>query len=102
MPEMMNQTPAILVGIVLLFLVIQFCAILWIGVRLGRIERALGGRNGGAGEVGSEAPETEVSAGSAFEEFLDEDPARRKLPKKEQFAAYREWRKQMGLNWSKS
>jgi hypothetical protein len=43
----------------------------------------------------------EVESGSLFEEFLDEDPQRRDLGKKEQFAAFRAWRSAKGLNWSK-
>ncbi|MEK7950602.1 hypothetical protein [Luteolibacter soli] len=34
-----------------------------------------------------------------FAEFLAEDPSRRELPKKEQFAQFRQWRDQKGLNW---
>jgi Na+-transporting methylmalonyl-CoA/oxaloacetate decarboxylase gamma subunit len=34
-----------------------------------------------------------------FAEFLEEDPSRRDLPKKEQFAAFRQWRENKGLNW---
>lgn len=45
--------------------------------------------------------EVEVGAGTHFEEFLNEDPERRKLPKKLQFKAYRAWRTEKGLNWSK-
>ncbi len=41
----------------------------------------------------------EVAPGTPFEEFLNEDPSRRSLSKKEQFAAYRDWRSQKGLNW---
>lgn len=41
----------------------------------------------------------EVAPGTPFEEFLNEDPARRSLSKKEQFAAYRDWRSLKGLNW---
>ena len=37
---------------------------------------------------------------SAFEQFLAEDPARISMPKSEQFAAYRQWRKDKGMNWS--
>jgi len=43
----------------------------------------------------------EAPAGTHFEEFLNEDRERRKLTKKEKFKAYREWRKEKGLNWSK-
>ncbi len=41
----------------------------------------------------------EVASGTPFEEFLNEDPSRRSLGKKEQFTAYRNWRSQKGLNW---
>jgi len=37
-----------------------------------------------------------------FAEFLAEDPARRDLPKKEQFAESRRWREAKGLNWKGS
>ncbi len=37
-----------------------------------------------------------------FESFLSEDPSRSKLTKNEQFAAYRKWRQEKGLNWSAS
>lgn len=43
----------------------------------------------------------EVPAGTHFEEFLNEDRERRKLTKKEKFKAYRAWRTEKGLNWSK-
>lgn len=39
---------------------------------------------------------------SAFESFLKEDPSRMQLTKSEQFAAYRQWRKNKGLNWKTS
>jgi hypothetical protein len=41
----------------------------------------------------------EAAHGTPFEEFLNEDPARRAMSKKEQFAAYRDWRSAKGLNW---
>jgi hypothetical protein len=34
-----------------------------------------------------------------FASFLAEDPARGQLPKKEQFAAFRRWREEKGMNW---
>lgn len=50
-----------------------------------------------------EAPEiSEPEPGTPFDEFLREDPDRRSMPKKEQFKAYRKWRADKGLNWSKS
>lgn len=39
---------------------------------------------------------------SAFQAFLAEDPQRLSLSKSEQFAAFREWRREKGMNWSNS
>ena len=68
--------------------------------RLRRIERSLSG--GASQEISSDsAPSVaETSPGGAFESFLNEDPSRRDLSKSEQFAAYRRWRQEKGLNWS--
>ncbi|MBG7606514.1 MAG: hypothetical protein IZT59_00550 [Verrucomicrobia bacterium] len=49
----------------------------------------------------TEAQTVEAGPGSPFEEFLNEDPKHRTLPKKDQFKAYRKWRAEKGLNWSK-
>lgn len=43
--------------------------------------------------------EIPAASAGAFEAFLAEDPARRELPKKDQFAAFRRWRAEKGLNW---
>ena len=43
--------------------------------------------------------ELDRSRDGAFLRFLEEDAGRRKLPKSEQFAQYRQWRKERGLNW---
>jgi hypothetical protein len=43
--------------------------------------------------------ETTVASSGAFEIFLEENPARRNLPKNEQFTAFRRWRAEKGLNW---
>jgi hypothetical protein len=40
-----------------------------------------------------------ISQRADFLSFLSEDPLRRNLPKREQFAAYRKWRKEKGLSW---
>jgi len=66
--------------------------------RLARIERRLAPWQASSDPTPPSAAET--SAGGAFEAFLSEDPARRNLPKGEQFAAYRKWRQEKGLNWS--
>lgn len=51
-------------------------------------------------EPDAEPQQIEVPSGTQFEKFLDEDPKRRTLAKKEQFKAYRKWRDEKGLNWS--
>ncbi|MEX1113961.1 MAG: hypothetical protein WEB53_01850 [Akkermansiaceae bacterium] len=70
--------------------------------RLGRIERQAGAVRVEtlAAEAGPSLAET--SPGGAFETFLNEDPSRRELNKGEQFAAYRQWRHENGMNWSNS
>lgn len=97
--------------LVLLATIPVLCAIGLVAVSLARISRLLvhieqrlhqltdldsqaKARAGSAEPAGSTAP-------NAFEDFLREDPARRRLPKREQFAAYRVWRQENGLNWSR-
>jgi len=70
--------------------------------RLARIERRLNGGSGSKETAGAPAPAVESQPGGAFEAFLREDPAHRELPKREQFAAYRRWRHERGMNWSNS
>lgn len=70
--------------------------------RLGRIESRLAQpktdpRKGNSStSSGTHSDEDE----GPYEQFLAEDPQRLGLSKSEQFAAYREWRKERGLNWS--
>lgn len=52
-------------------------------------------------DCSQESAPVEVGPGTPFEEFLNEDPENRRLSKKEQFTAYRKWRAEKGLNWSK-
>lgn len=86
-------------------LVMLILVALRISGRMARIEQLLEG-----GAAGSPAPSLEVVGRSdpaqgteaqrrEFEEFLAEDESRRELSKKEQFAAYRAWRKDRGLTW---
>ena len=83
-------------------LVVALILIFRISGRLTRIEMALK-RPEASRERPEEAPlVAETSPGGAFEVFLNEDPARRELTKPEQFAAYRQWRHEKGMNWSNS
>lgn len=70
--------------------------------RLARIESQLADLANRSDPENSPPSQAETQAGGAFESFLSEDPARRLLPKNEQFAAYRKWRQEKGLNWSGS
>ncbi|MEI8037732.1 MAG: hypothetical protein WCJ14_05020 [Verrucomicrobiota bacterium] len=90
----------ILLGCVLGLLLLAVALLVRFSGRLERIERRLAGGQSGA-EAASPSP-AETSGGGAFETFLSEDPARRALAKGEQFAAYRRWRQENGLNWSNS
>ena len=81
-------------------------ALLLLGIRgrLRRIERWLAGQTGRNQDQDAavRSPADEHAPGGAFEQFLDEDPSRRELPKAEQFTEYRRWRNDRGLNWTKS
>jgi len=81
----------------LVFLLFMSLRISW---RLGWIERKLEQQKAEVSDSGPTVAES--SPGGAFEAFLDEDPARRELTKSEQFAAFRQWRHEKGMNWSNS
>lgn len=92
----------ILLSSALGLLVILLMLLLGISRRLARMERRLAETvsRDEADQSSASAAAAEISAGGAFETFLNEDTARRLLPKNEQFAAYRRWRQENGLNWS--
>lgn len=98
MSDPVSPTILILLSSVIALLVLVLGMLFRFSSRLSRIERRL--REEG---VPVDAPASaEVPQGGAFEEFLDEYPEQRAVPKGEQFAAYRRWRREKGLNWSKS
>lgn len=102
MNELSSAPALILLGLLFVLLFAVLIYTVQIAARLRRIENLI--------LVESDRPlsrETvpspaETSAGGAFEMFLDEEPARRMLSKSEQFAAYRQWRQEKGMNWSNS
>ncbi len=69
--------------------------------RLKRMEAILAGGVGGREKMDADESPQESGAGGTFEAFLNEDPARLEMSKSERFAAYRRWRQENGLNWSK-
>jgi hypothetical protein len=93
-------------AIVSIIAVILLAWIAWqagrILTRLARIEARLAEFSPPVSKSVEMAAVPEAPAGSAFEAFLAEEPARRALPKSEQFAAFRKWRREKGLNWANS
>ncbi len=86
----------ILLGIQTGLLVLLWLGQIAQGARLRRIERRL------ARDPATESRQarSEVREGKQlFEKWLSEDPERRDLPKKEQFAGFRKWRAEQGMNW---
>lgn len=109
MKIMENGNLGIILGVVLAFFCVIIFLLVRISGRLKRIERAL--KLSAPPSIHPEiqpaplvesASTNEASSASAFEEFLNEDPSRRELSKAEQFSAFRKWRGEKGLNWSKS
>jgi hypothetical protein len=102
MPEaafpLLQTLLSVAAGLLVLLLVLGWR----ISRRLARIERRLADMADHSNPETSTPSHAETQAGGAFETFLGEDPARRLLPKAEQFAAYRKWRQEKGLNWSGS
>lgn len=100
----MLDAASILDGVILVALFAALLLLLAIRSALGRLEGRLEQllrRPEGTsreGESSAENPEQN----SAFERFLAEDPTRVNLPKSEQAAAYRQWRRENGMNWSHS
>jgi hypothetical protein len=103
----MIETATPVTVVILLFCCIGLLLVVIVSIvrlfkRLAKIENLLSG-DMGRSEATSHGPSSaETSPGGAFEAFLGEDPSRRSLTKGEQFAAYRQWRQQKGMNWSNS
>jgi hypothetical protein len=104
----MESITIVLLGAGVLFLFLLLVAVWRVGGGVVRVERRLAEL---AERERLEPPLLAAPAGvrkalpertrdGAFEAFLGEDPERRKLEKREQFAAYRKWRKERGLNWA--
>ncbi len=102
MAELDATTVTILLGLCVTLLVVALALIFRISGRLGRLEMLLDATVREPEREGEEAPSVaETSPGGAFEEFLHEDAARLAMTKSEQFAAYRHWRREKGMNWAK-
>lgn len=94
----------------LLYVCLGLMLVLLLGIymvlsRLAHLERLLAGRTADSREVeviSERGPVIESRQGGQFDRFLEEDPARKLLSKKEQSTAFRKWRQEHGMNWSNS
>ncbi|HSP43075.1 MAG TPA: hypothetical protein VLO11_09405 [Luteolibacter sp.] len=99
-PVGMPETELILLILAVCLLVLLLMQAGRILSRLAGIEARLSNVSSPAEPSGDDAAAVEPSPGGLFESFLEENPSRRELPKNEQFAAFRKWRKDKGLSWS--
>jgi biopolymer transport protein ExbB/TolQ len=90
----------ILLPVLLLLVFCMFLVVLRISARLRRLEQVMLESLDVAEEVMPIKREPIKSEKSEFEEFLNEDGKRRMLTKREQSAAFREWRRQRGKTWN--
>lgn len=98
MPEPAASWVVILLSCGLALLGVLLVPLIGIFRCLARIERRLAADERHASASHPAAGDS--ASGGAFETFLNEEPGCRMLAKSEQFAAYRRWRQQHGLNWS--
>lgn len=100
MPDTASSIFMILFVATVGLLVLVVAILLGISRRLMRIERMHSEESARREDADAGPLPSETASGGAFETFLSEDPERRNIPKREQFAAYRRWRQENGLNWS--
>lgn len=91
-----------LLGLILFLQVVGFIVMLAMSGNVKRLMRWAASQESAPVSKSKELAEIKEENGEQkqlFAEFLEEDPARRELPKKEQFAEFRRWRDKKGLNW---
>lgn len=92
-----------LVGTVLVFQILLLLQIARLSGKVGRLARQISSRGSLPAQLSDSELAGKKEAASDqkkwFEVFLEEEPERRELPKKEQFAAFRRWREERGMNW---
>lgn len=108
MPTTLSDVYALLVlsfGVLSVLLLVVLVILLNISYRLKRLElkQAPSTEDVGAevATVATVAKAKSKAEASEFEKFLEEDGKRRLLTKREQAAAFRDWRKQRGVTWGK-
>jgi hypothetical protein len=90
----------ILLPVLLLLVFVMFLIVIRIASRLRRIEQLLRENHSSSTESVPSQYEVGKRKKSEYEEFLREDGGRRMLSKREQSAAFRDWRRQRGKTWS--
>ncbi|WP_193214439.1 hypothetical protein [Luteolibacter marinus] len=86
-------------GLLAALQIILLIALLRLSAKVSRLFRLIASPVPPASQELADRKEAGQEQSRRFEEFLAEDPGRRDLPKKEQFAAFRRWRDERGLNW---
>ena len=103
MPDSDSTLPLLLMILLPLLLLLVFCVfliVLRISARLRRLEQFILESREIAEDVMPLKRDPIKTEKSEFEEFLNEDGKRRLLTKREQSAAFREWRRQRGKTWN--
>jgi len=102
MPDAISSTQLILLTSILGVLLLLALILTRISNNLTRVSRHLNEVTKRIENSAQNKSETRRESLGAYEQFLNEDPERLKLSKKERFSLYRVWRKEKGLNWSTS
>ncbi len=96
----MELNIVIILGVIVFLLFVILLMILKMMSRLQKMERHIySGQDAEINDVQQSKVMDKKSKHSEFEEFLTQDGQRRMLSKREQAAAFREWRRQRGLTW---
>lgn len=90
--------PALLGALVVLQLLV-LAVLLRLSGRVSRLFRLIASPVPPASGELADRRESNADQKKWFALFLAEDPTREQLPKKEQFAAFRRWREEKGMNW---
>lgn len=85
-------------GLLLLLIIFLQCRIL---IRLKRLEQINADRHTDDAPNLSGDRQSDSKQLTHFDQFLEEEPSRKLLSKSEQAEAFRKWRTDRGLNWSK-
>jgi hypothetical protein len=86
-------------GAVVFLQLVLLIAVLRLSSRVSKLFRLVAPPTPAASQELAEQKEATAEQKNWFAEFLEEDPSRRDLPKKEQFSEFRRWRDEKGLNW---